>query len=229
VTPPPSRPDGGLAGLLRRLDAWLVDAPARRPSGWIGRRRFGGERGAPRDHEPTFDRLLEQAGPLEGRRVLDVGCGGGRLLERVLDAGAAFAAGLDHSPDMVALAGERNRDAIERGVLQLALGDAESLPWPDGAFYVAFCANMLFFAERPQRMLGEIFRVLSPGGRLVLATVEGPLPRVTLRQWWVYVWGRAMHVHSDEQLRTMFEHAGFGGARVRSVNGLQLGFGVRPD
>ena len=156
----------------KRLDTWLVDAPARRPSGWIGRHRFGGKRGAPRDHEPTFDRVLEWAGQLQGRRCLDVGCGGGRLLERVLAAGASGAAGLDHSPDMVALASGRNRDAVARRVLELELGDAETLPWPDGTFQVALCANMLFFAERPQRVLDEIFRVLRPGGRLVLATVQ---------------------------------------------------------
>ena len=48
-----------------------------------------------------------------------------------------------------------------------------------------------------------------------------------MRQWWVYVWGRAMHVHTDEQLSAMFEQAGFTEIRVQSVDGLQLGFGVR--
>ena len=207
---------------------WLVDAPARRPSGWIGRHRFGGRRGAPRDHEPTFDRVLEWAGPLEGEHCLDVGCGGGRLLERVLAAGAASAAGLDHSPDMLALSRARNRDAVARGVLDLELGDAATMPWPDGRFGVALCANVFFFVDRPQQVLDELFRVLAPGGRLVIATVRGPLPRYTLRQSWVYVWGVAMHVHTDEELRELYERAGFAEIRVQSIDGLQLGRGVRP-
>jgi ubiquinone/menaquinone biosynthesis C-methylase UbiE len=171
--------------------------------------------------------MLEWAGPLHGLRCLDVGCGGGRLLQRVLALGAGAAAGLDHSPDMVALAGERNGDAIRRGVLELQLGDAEKLPWLDAAFDVVLCGNMLFFAERPQEVLDEMHRVLRAGGRLVLATIEGPLPRLTVRQWWVYAWGHAMNVHTDEQLRAMLEGSGFAEIRVQSVNGLQLASGVR--
>jgi SAM-dependent methyltransferase len=214
--------------MRKRFADWLVDAPARRPSGWIGRHRFGGGRGAPRDHEPTFDRVLEWAGPLEGERCLDVGCGGGRLLERVLAAGAARAAGLDHSPDMLALTRRRNHEAVARGVLDLELGDAAALPWPDGTFSVALCANVFFFLDRPQRVLDELFRVLAPGGRLIIATVRGPLPRYTLRQWWVYAWGAAMHVHTDEELRALYERAGFTEIRVESARGAQLSRGARP-
>jgi SAM-dependent methyltransferase len=218
-----------LASTRKRLADLIVDVPARRPSGWIGRRRFGGDRGAPRDHEATFDLMLELAGPLHGKRCLDLGCGGGRLLERLLEGGATSAAGLDHSPDMLALTRERNREAVARGALDLELGDATAIPWADGAFDVALCANMLFFVDRPRQVLDELFRVLGPGGRLVIATVCGPLPRLTLRQWWVYAWGHAMHVHTDAELHAMLATAGFADVRVQSVDGLQLGRGVRRD
>jgi ubiquinone/menaquinone biosynthesis C-methylase UbiE len=168
----------------------LIDVTARRPSGWVARRTYGGSMGAPKGHEAVFDQVLDLAGSLEGERCLEVGCGGGRLLERVLAAGAASAAGLDHSQDMLTLSRERNRDALERGALELKLGEADQLPWPDETFSLALSANTFFFIERPEQVLAELHRVLSPGGRMVIATVPGTAARPVATQLvGLYVWG----------------------------------------
>jgi ubiquinone/menaquinone biosynthesis C-methylase UbiE len=156
---------------------------------------------------------LGALGTLEGERCLEVGCGGGRLLERVLAAGAR-GAGVDHSREMIDLTTKRNRGAVETGALELKLAEAEQLPWPDAAFSVVLSANTFFFIERPERALAEFFRVLSPDGRMVIATVPGPLPTPSLRNWWVYVWGSQMHVYSDEEIRAMVERAGFSNVAV---------------
>ncbi len=151
----------------------------------------------------------------------------GRLLERALSAGMARAAGLDHSPDMLALSRERNQDAVERDVLELKLDDAAQLPWPDGAFTVALSANTFFFAQ-PALVLAELHRVLTPGGRVVIGTVPGPLPSPSLRNWWVWVWvwGSQMHVYDDETMRSMFDAAGFAEIEItrprRTAEPLQL-------
>jgi len=182
--------------------------------------------GAPKGHEAVFDQILDLAGSLEGERCLEVGCGGGRLIERVLAAGTASAAGLDHSQDMLTLSRERNRDALERGALELRLGEAAQLPWPDETFTLALSANTFFFIERPEQALAELHRVLSPGGRAVIATVPGPLPILSLRNWWVYAWGSRMHVYNDDTMRSMLEGAGFNEVAVtrssRSAEPLQL-------
>jgi SAM-dependent methyltransferase len=197
----------------RRLAGRLIDLTARRPHGWIARKTYGGAQGAPKGHEEVFDRVLDAIGTVDGQRCLEVGCGGGRLLERVLAAGGR-AAGVDHSPDMLELSRKRNRGAVETGALELKLADAEQLPWPDATFSVLLSANTFFFIERPERALAEFYRVLAPGGRIVVATVPCPLPSPSLRNWWVYVWGSQMHVYDDEQMRAMVEHAGFNGVAV---------------
>jgi SAM-dependent methyltransferase len=196
----------------------LIDATARRPSGWVARKTYGGPLGAPKGHEAVFDQVLDLAGSLAGARCLEVGCGGGRLLERALAAGAASAAGLDHSPDMLALSRERNHEAVERGALDLKLGDAAQLPWPDGAFTVVLSANTFFFFDRPELVLAELQRVVSPGGRVVIGTVPGPLPSPSLRNWWVWVWGSRMHAYDDETMRSMLETAGFNEVTVTHSN-----------
>jgi ubiquinone/menaquinone biosynthesis C-methylase UbiE len=124
------------------------------------------------------------------------------------------AAGLDHSPDMLVLSRERNGEAVERGALELKLGDAAKLPWPDDAFTVALSANTFFFFERPELVLAELHRVLSPGGRLVIGTVPGPLPPPSPRNWWVWVWGSRMHAYDDEAMRSMLAAANFGEIEV---------------
>jgi SAM-dependent methyltransferase len=210
--PPPS--SGGRTG--RRLAGRLIDLTARRPHGWIARKTYGGTQGAPKGHEEVFDRVLDAIGALDGERCLEVGCGGGRLLERVLAAGA-HAAGVDHSSDMLDLTSQRNRGAVETGALELKLGEAESLPWPDATFNVLLSANTFFFIAQPERALAEFLRVLAPAGRMVIATVPGPLPAPSLRNWWVYVWGSQMHVYGDEQMHAIVEHAGFSSVTVTST------------
>jgi ubiquinone/menaquinone biosynthesis C-methylase UbiE len=185
-------------------------------------------RGGPKAHEASFEAVMDQLGPLRGDRRLEIGCGSGVLLERVLAAGAASAAGLDHSPDMLALAMERNRQAIADERLLLKLGDAARIPWPDQTFTVALSANMFFFVTEPERVLAELFRVLVPGGRLVIATMPGPLPKPSLRcPWLLPPMGPALRVYTDDEMRAMFERAGFTDVSVRS-EGLQLARGFRP-
>src|SRR5207245_10662597 len=102
-------------------------------------------------------------------RYLECGCGGGQLLETALLT-VRSAAGIDHSPDMLALASERNTAAIVAGRLQLVYGDVNRLPWADGEFTCATSVNMFFFVEAPDACLREVHRALAPGGRLVVVT-----------------------------------------------------------
>jgi SAM-dependent methyltransferase len=208
-TGPPNR------GRRRGLADRVVDLSARRPAGWLARKTYGGPLGAPRGHEAVFDQILELLKPNAGERCLEIGCGGGRLLEHLLAMGSS-AAGLDHSQDMLRLTTTRNQQAVEEGRLELKLGDASQLPWPDETFTSVVSANTFFFLERPERLLTEMLRVLRPDGRSVIATVPGPLPPGSLRNWWVYVWGPRMHVYEDETMRSMFEQAGFHSVSVTS-------------
>jgi ubiquinone/menaquinone biosynthesis C-methylase UbiE len=201
------------AGLGQRL----VDGLARRPSGVLGRLAY---RDGPRAHEPSFNAILDVLGPLEGERVLEVGCGPGVLLERVLAGGTTSAAGLDHSPDMLALCMARNREAIAEERLQLKLGDAATIPWPTESFTASISANMFFFIYDPAVVLAELHRVLTPSGRLVIASLSGPLPPASLRNWWLYPpMGPALNVHTDGQMEAMLTGAGFTDIRVTSDGG----------
>jgi len=200
--------------LSGRLGQRLVDGLARRPGGMVGRLAY---RDGPKAHEPSFRAILDALGPLEGERILEIGCGPGVLLQRVLAGGATAAGGLDHSPDMLALCMERNADAIAQERLRLKLGDAAMIPWPDESFTAAISANMFFFVYDPSAVLVELHRVLAPGGRLVIATITGPLPSPSLRNWWLYPpMGPALNVHTDQQMHDLLTDSGFVDIQVTS-------------
>jgi len=145
-------------------------------------------------------------GPLDGDRCLEIGCGGGVLLERVLAAGASSAAGLDHSPDMLASSMARNAEALATDRLALKLGDASAIPWADQSFDAVFTANMFFYIEDPAAVLDEVFRVLRPGGRLVIHTAPGPLPPPSLKTLWVLLpMVSVMHVHTGPEMADLYK------------------------
>lgn len=99
-----------------------------------------------------------------GGRVVDVGCGTGLLLERLLAGhSGAEAWGVDLSPEMLTQA----RARLGRRA-RLLLGDASALPLPDQCFDAAASSSALHHWSDPERALREIARVLRPGGQLVL-------------------------------------------------------------
>jgi SAM-dependent methyltransferase len=102
---------------------------------------------------------------VEGRRVLDAGCGSGPL-SAWLHAAGAQVTGLDVSPAMIELARARGLPGARFAVADLA----EPLALPDGAFDVVVASLVLHYLEDWVPTLRELHRVLAPGGVLVLST-----------------------------------------------------------
>ena len=112
---------------------------------------------------------LKAAGIQLTDRVLDVGCGGGKAISRILEETRREVAGVDHSPEAVKTARSVNRAAISSGRLRIVESSVENLPFRDGFFDVVTAFETTYFWPELQAGLTEIRRVLSPGGRLVIA------------------------------------------------------------
>jgi ubiquinone/menaquinone biosynthesis C-methylase UbiE len=108
------------------------------------------------------DVLFEAIAEAKPTDVLEVGCGEGELAERIVRELGASLVALDQSERMVELARARDIDA--------RIGDVQELPFVDASFDVVVAAWMLYHVASLDRGLGEIARVLRPGGRLVAAT-----------------------------------------------------------
>ncbi|HET7799246.1 MAG TPA: methyltransferase domain-containing protein [Humibacillus xanthopallidus] len=108
--------------------------------------------------------MLALAGDVEGRRVLDAGCGNGPLME-ALRAGGAAVSGFDSSAAMLELARERLGEDVDLQLVDLS----QHLPYADGAFDDVVCSLVLHYLPDWTAPLAELRRVLKPGGRLLLA------------------------------------------------------------
>jgi SAM-dependent methyltransferase len=107
-------------------------------------------------------RVLSSLAP---RKVLEVGGGQGELADRMQTELGADVTFLDQSERMVEL-------ARARGIRDARVGDAQELPFDDGAFDTVVAAWMLYHVPDVNRALAEAARVLAPGGRLVAVTAS---------------------------------------------------------
>jgi ubiquinone/menaquinone biosynthesis C-methylase UbiE len=101
---------------------------------------------------------------LAGKTVLDLGCGfGGRTVFYARECGASTVEGVEIDETMVSRC-QGFAEAIGCENVKFRIGFAEHLPYPDGKFDAVVSFDVLEHVEDPVRSLGEIGRVLQPGG-----------------------------------------------------------------
>jgi ubiquinone/menaquinone biosynthesis C-methylase UbiE len=107
-----------------------------------------------------------------GGRVLEIGCGAGRLTMQLAERGLQVEA-IDASPGMVELTAERARRAGFAESVHVAVADVHALPFPDGAFDLVVAVGVLPWLHTPASAVLEMARVLSQGGELVVTADNG--------------------------------------------------------
>ena len=164
---------------------------------------------------PYFRRLLRQRQlDPHGTRVLDVGCGGGLLAEEFAAMGFRVT-GLDPSAPSLAVA---RVHATQSGLaIDYCLGSGDALPFAAEAFTLVACCDVLEHIPRWDAVIGEIARVLKPGGVFVYDTINrtlySKLVVIKLAQEWaltrflpprLHVW--EMFITPAELTRSLHRH-----------------------
>jgi SAM-dependent methyltransferase len=177
--------------------------PAWTPGAALADDDITGERYVPERHRGTSVEIEHQARYrwaatlVEGKEVLDAGCGTGWGAGILARAGAARVIGVDRSE----LAITHGQAGLE-DLVELRLGDLCALDLPDESFDVVVCFEAIEHLEDPSSALDHFRRVLRPDGLLIVSTpVRG-----------VYPAGNPFHVHEYEAgeleaaLRRRFDH-----------------------
>ncbi|MBI4953710.1 MAG: methyltransferase domain-containing protein [Myxococcales bacterium] len=146
-----------------------------------------------------------------GKSVLEVGCGTGLLLERMRDF-AGEARGIDLSPGMLERARSRGLDVVE--------GSATSLPFPDASFDVACSFKVLAHVRDVRRAVGEMLRVVRPGGVVVAEFYNARSLRALVKR--LGPAGAVAHDRDESEVYTRFdtpaEVAGLFAAAARIID-----------
>jgi len=135
--------------------------------------------------------------------MLDIGCGGGATLKRLLNRsedGKVY--GIDISDESLAKARSVNKKLLEKQVF-LTKGSAAQLPYKDGMFDLVTAVETVYFWPDLPHCFSEVLRVMKPGSRfaIMLEVID------TDSKWANIVDG--MTVYSPEQLQDMLDKAGF--------------------
>ncbi len=186
-----------------------------RPSGPIGRWLIGPwlDRIARPMNRMAFERL--EIGP--GDHVLEVGFGGGDLIEWMLAATAAEVSGVDVSEAMVKRARRRFAKEVGQGRLRLFEAAVEDLPLATVSADRACSVNSIYFWPDPALAIAELARVVRPRGRLVLC-LQTPQ---SVRAWRGHVHG--FSAYGAEEVAALMDTAGFRSLRLAGGHAAKVG------
>lgn len=156
---------------------------------------------------------LSQVTTAKDAEILDIGCGGGKTVSRLLKkAPEGHVYGMDSSFRAVDFSWRLNEEAIREGRCQIIEGSADSLPFDDNRFDLVLAEETFYFWKDPEACLKEVYRVLKPGGQFLLLHSKGAMPPDKIYEKLI----PHMKVYSKKELKEYLEDAGFRNVTSRS-------------
>jgi len=162
-------------------------------------------------HSKVTDWGLSQVSIEKHATVLDVGCGGGKTINKL----AAMASegkvyGIDHSADAVKMARRINKEIIESGRAEIHEGSVSHLPFADNIFDVITAVETHFWWPDLHSDMHEVFRVLKPGGLMfIVAEIYKGANTMSAKMGEKYAALSGMAFLSADDHRELFSNAGY--------------------
>ena len=177
----------------------------RKPEGFWGRMMVAGMNGGA--HAALASWGLDFGGvPAEGQ-ILDIGCGGGANLQRLMQRSLkGKVTGVDYSSVSVEKSRKVNADAINGGRCQVKEASVSTLPFKDNTFVMATAFETVYFWPDIEKSFAEVKRVLVPGGKFLIVNEDDGLSGNN-EKWEKMIEG--MHTYTPDELNKHLTAAGF--------------------
>lgn len=178
---------------------------ARKPEGFLGKLMVNGMNGG--GHAAMANWALAMVTIGREDRILDIGCGGGanitRLLQRTLQGSVT---GIDFSPVSVRKSTRVNAKAIREGRCKVLEGNVANLPFTEGSFDLVTAFETIYFWPDIEHCFNEVKRVMKPGGQFFIVN-ESDGHGAMDAKWESMIEG--MHTYTPEEIRLHFTNVGF--------------------
>lgn len=178
---------------------------ARKPEGFLGKIMVNGMNGG--GHAAMANWALASVKIDADDRILDIGCGGGaniaRLLQRTLRGSVT---GIDFSLVSVQKSTKVNAKAIQEGRCRVLEGNVADLPFAEGSFDVVTAFETIYFWPDIEHCFNEVKRVLKPGGQFVIVNESDGSGEMDAK-WESMIEG--MHTYTPEEIRHHLTNVGF--------------------
>lgn len=163
-------------------------------------------------HAPLALWAFEVCPLKDGESVLDVGCGGGGNLVRILErCPKSRADGIDYSEESVACSRKATKKYADR--CSILCGDAMRLPYRDETYDRAVSFESIYFWPDPVQGLKEMLRVLKKGGKVILASEMTDPEKGKI--WTKRCEG--MTIYTAEELAALMKKAGFSDIKIHKT------------
>ena len=213
---------GGLAA------ACYVLLQARKPDKWFGR-IFA--RAMNKGHENMTDWGLSHVRVENQFKILDVGCGGGRTIEKLgAIAAGGMVYGIDYAEGSVAVSREHNAELIEAGRVVIKKASVSQLPFLNDTFDLVTAIETQYYWPDLEGDMREILRVLKPSGRLIVIAEMYKGGKYDWLKWPVMWFLRSSHLSVSDH-RELFASTGYVNIEIfeESKRGWICGIAMKPS
>jgi len=150
--------------------------------------------------------------------LLEIACGNGHFIKNYT-SNAHTVTGLDLSQLCVNLATKKNKERIVAGSAEFVQGEATQLPWENNKFSVATSMASFMLFPKPVESLKEMYRVLRPGGRVVVCiewnAEDGKDHSKDIKRYGMQLW-------TENDVRNMLKEAEFSDIAITYVKGFMM-------
>jgi len=190
--------------------AYLLNQ-ARKPTRWIGRFFLWAMN---MSHSSVTDWGLKHVLIEKRFTILDVGCGGGRTIQKmaaIVTEGMLY--GVDYAKGSVAASRGKNAQLIKAGRVEIRRASVSQLPFPDNKFDLVTAVETQYYWPDLVKDMREILRVLKPGGTLIIIAESYKGGRYDKLQQMVMRLLKSTRLSVDEH-RELFSTAGYTDVRM---------------